>query len=188
MKDKLHEQISALVDDELGTQEQAFLTWRIGQDDDLQQRLSRYQLISDAMQDHLPEQVDPGFTRRVHVALRDEPASQTAGVGSGRMARLWRPVAGLAVAASVAVVAVTALQTAREEAPAAVATVATVADSGFIRTQENGQSVAAKPRIESSQLDVYLVNHNEFATSHGMQGMLPYVRIVGHDMNRDSKE
>ncbi|MEN8108013.1 MAG: sigma-E factor negative regulatory protein, partial [Pseudomonadota bacterium] len=71
MKDKLHEQISALVDDELGTQEQAFLTWRIGQDDDLQQRLSRYQLISDAMQDHLPEQVDPGFTRRVHVALRD---------------------------------------------------------------------------------------------------------------------
>ena len=44
------------------------------------------------------------------------------------------------------------------------------------------------PRTRKGRLDVYLVNHNEYAVSRGMQGMLPYVRIVGHDMKRGVKE
>ena len=32
------------------------------------------------------------------------------------------------------------------------------------------------------------MNHNEYAVNRGMQGMLPYVRIVGHEMNRGVQE
>lgn len=191
MKDKLHEQLSALVDDELTDAEQDLLTRQIGRDRELHQRLSRYQLISDAMQSHLPERVDPAFSRRVHEALRDEPAGHGSGIPAGRLASLFRPVAGLAVAASVAVVAVTALQTSREDTTDPATAVATVpADSGFIRAEDSALAVAPEsgPRTRKGQLDLYLVNHNEYAASRGMQGMLPYVRIVGHDMKRGVKE
>jgi len=191
MKENLHEQLSALVDDELTDAEQNLLTRQIGRDRELHQRLLRYQLISDAMQRHLPERVDPAFSRRVHDALRSEPAGHAAGIATGRLGSLFRPVAGLAVAASVAVVAVTALQTSREETAVPAAAVATLpADSSFIRSQDSALAVAPGPgpRTHNSQLDIYLVNHNEYAASRGMQGMLPYVRIVGHDMKRDVKE
>jgi sigma-E factor negative regulatory protein RseA len=189
MKEKLHEQLSALVDDELTDAEQSLLTRQIGRDADLRRRLSHYQLISDAMQNHLPERVDPAFSRRVHEALRPEPASHGAGIATGRLASLFRPVAGMAVAASVAVVAVTALQTGREEAAIPPASVATApADSRFIRAQEEAVAVAPRPQTADSKLDVYLVNHNEYAASRGMQGMLPYIRIVGHEMKRDIKD
>jgi sigma-E factor negative regulatory protein RseA len=191
MKDRLHEQLSALVDNELTDAEQDLLIRQIGRNRELHQRLSRYQLISDAMQNHLPERVDPVFSRRVHDALRNEPVGHGAGIAAGRLAGLFRPVAGLAVAASVAVVAVTALQTSREEATAPAAAVATApADSGFIRAEDSALAVAPEtgPRTRDNQLDIYLVNHNEYAASRGMQGMLPYVRIVGHDMKRDVKD
>ena len=189
MKDKLHEQLSALVDDELTGAEQDLLTRQIGRDRELRQRLSRYQLISDALQRHLPERVDPAFSRRVHDALRSEPTGTGMAAG-GRLTRLFRPVAGLAVAASVAVMAVTALQTSRVEMPAPEAVATVPADSGFIRSQDSALAVAPETgsRTRNSQLDIYLVNHNEYAASRAMQGMLPYVRIVGHDMKRDVKE
>ena len=189
-RDKLNEQLSALVDDELGEAEQDLLTRQIARDSELGQRLLRYQLISDAMQNHLPERVDPGFGRRVHDALRNEPAGQGNAIARGRLAGLLRPVAGLAVAASVAVVAVTALQNNRQE-PAAPPAVATApADSTYIRAQDGALAVAARPgpRAGRNNLDIYLVNHNEYAASRGMQGMLPYVRIVGHDMKRDVRD
>jgi negative regulator of sigma E activity len=191
MKDKLNEQLSALVDDELTDAEQGLLIRQVARDRELHRRLSRYQMISDAMQRHLPEHVDPAFSRRVHDALRDEPASHGSGIAAGRLASLFRPVAGLAVAASVAFLAVTALQTSREETAAPAATVATApADSRYIRAQDSALAAAPETgaQTRNSQLNIYLVNHNEFAASRGMQGILPYVRIVGHDMKRDVKE
>ncbi|MDH3935243.1 MAG: sigma-E factor negative regulatory protein, partial [Gammaproteobacteria bacterium] len=59
MKEKLHEQISALVDDELAGAEHALLSKRLADDASLRSRLSRYQLISDALQNHLPRKTDP---------------------------------------------------------------------------------------------------------------------------------
>ena len=33
-----------------------------------------------------------------------------------------------------------------------------------------------------SRLNRYLVNYNEYRTNAGVQGMLPYVRIVAHEV------
>jgi hypothetical protein len=42
------------------------------------------------------------------------------------------------------------------------------------------------PAASTRGLDVYLVNHNEYAANRGVQGMLPYVRIIGRDMQPGS--
>ena len=185
MNDKLHEQLSALVDDELTEAERALLAKRIGKDDDLHQRLSRYQLISDALRNHLPDRVDPGFSVRVRAALRTEPAVKSATPGK-RLATLVRPAAGLAIAASVAVVAVLSLQSVRQQAPTAPVVATAPENADYIRARETGQP-ANQPQVEK-KLDIYLVNHNEYAVNRGMRGMLPYVRLVGHEMTSDNRE
>ena len=177
----LNEQLSALVDDELPGSEHDLLLRRIESDDQLYQRLSRYQLISDALQSHLPERVDPAFSRRVKDLLRSEPALSR----YSRLASLARPAAGLAVAASVAVVAVMSLQSAQQgtPSPAAEVVASTPPASDYLRVSDE----PGNPSVDR-KLDIYLVNHNEYAVNRGMQGMLPYVRIVGHEMKHGVRE
>jgi negative regulator of sigma E activity len=179
MKEKLHEQISALVDNELAETEQVLLGKRLAEDASLRNRLSHYQLISDSLQNHLPRKINPDFNIGVQLALQDEPEVQARSV---RLARLFKPVAGLAVAASVAVVAVLSLQSVRQEIPSPALATAPVDVAPLLANTSSNVSG------DVQNLDIYLVNHNEFAVNRGMQGMLPYVHIVGHDMNVDDKE
>jgi sigma-E factor negative regulatory protein RseA len=180
MKYSLNEQLSALVDDELPGSEHDLLLRRIESDDQLYQRLSRYQLISDALQSHLPERVDPAFSRRVKDQLRSEPVLS----GYSRLASLARPAAGLAVAASVAVMAVMSLQSAQQGSSSPAEVVASTPPAGdYLRVSDE----PGNPSVDR-KLDIYLVNHNEYAVNRGMQGMLPYVRIVGHEMNHGVRE
>jgi sigma-E factor negative regulatory protein RseA len=180
MKYSLNEQLSALVDDELPGSEHDLLLRRIESDDQLYQRLSRYQLISDALQSHLPERVDPAFSRRVKALLRSEPALSR----YSRLASFARPAAGLAVAASVAVMAVITLQSAQQESSSPEEVVASTPPAGdYLRVSDE----PGNPSVDR-KLDIYLVNHNEYAVNRGMQGMLPYVRIVGHEMNHGVRE
>jgi len=181
MKENLHEQLSALVDDELPQAEQALLLKQLGADAQLRDRLARYQLISDSLGNHLPPQIDSGFHKEIHAALQQEPAvhAKTA----PRIAGLFRPVAGLAVAASVAVVAVFSLQTVREETGSDTAVVASVPVAEDYLRAEARAPANATPNTPQS-LDAYLVNHNEYAVN---RGMLPYVRLVGHEMNVNGK-
>ena len=184
MKQILHEQLSALVDDELAPAEQALLVKRLAQDAALQERLARYQLISDSLQNHLPGHVDTGFHHRVRAALQDEPVLQS---GTGRLASLFKPLAGVALAASVAVVAVLALQSLREADPTAVPALAgTPAGDDYIRAARVPQPASGSGIAQG--LDGYLVNHNEYAVNRGMQGMLPYVRLVGSEANIESRD
>lgn len=170
MTDTLNEQLSALVDDELDMGEAALLLRQMGKDDTLRNRFARYQLVSDALKNDLPAQVDPGFHLRVQAALQDEAAPQAA-PASMQFSRLLRPFAGFAVAASIAVVAVLSLQSVRETTPQTTPAVA-AAPTDYIRAE--GQAPVA--RSSNRDLEAYLVNHNEFAVN---RGMLPYVRIVG---------
>ena len=172
MNETLNEQISALIDDELTDTEQPLLIKRLDRDETLRQQLSRYQLISDALQDSLPAQVDPDFHTRVRAALRDEPVAQSA---STRLGGLFKPLAGLAAAASVAIVAVLSLQAVRQQSPDSVQEVASAPSiDTYIRAPaQSAPVVAQKP---GRNLDIYLVNHNEYAVN---RGMLPYVRLVG---------
>ena len=112
MTEKMDEQISALVDDEVHGSELEKVISRLTDDPAAAERWQRYNLISDALHNNLPERVETELSRRVQEALKDEPT-----VLAPRRMRIpprLRPaikqIGGMAVAASVAVVMVTALQ------------------------------------------------------------------------------
>lgn len=181
MTEPLNEQLSALVDDELDQAEQALLIRQLARDEALRDRLARYQVISDSLRSNLPHRVDTHFYLRVHAQLEQEAAIHAAPV---RTRSLVKPVTGVALAASVAVVAVLSLQSVRQQDPAATPALATApAATDYIRAENTPPPVARHNGAPG--LDVYLVNHNEYAVNRGMQGMLPYVRIVGQDLQPD---
>lgn len=174
MSEQIREQISALLDGELPEAEQRLLLERLERDPALRTHWSRYQLISDAVHQTLPPQIDPGFADRVMAALEGQPEHHCQ--PASRLARAVKPLAGLAVAASIAVVAVLAVQRAR--APDAV--------PGAVQVAANPPAPATPartdaPALNGNRLNAYLVNHSEYAASGGMPGMSPYVRIVGYE-------
>jgi sigma-E factor negative regulatory protein RseA len=193
MNDTVKEQISALADGELPDGEVDLLLARMRKDPALRRTWDRYHLIGEALRNQLPAAVDiAGVADRVMTALDGEhlpPARKVPG-------RFLRPLASVAIAASVAVVAVLGVQrmqtsdtapvvAARSAAP--VAPVQRPAVAGFARVNETGAGTltAAPPAARRPELlGRYVVNHNEHAASHGMQGMLSYVRIVGYDGDR----
>jgi sigma-E factor negative regulatory protein RseA len=182
MKDKLHEQISALVDDELEEREQALLLRQLAGDTELSGRLSRFQIISDALQNHLPSRLNSGFHARVQAALADEPPVQRQRSG---FAGLFKPVAGVALAASVAMVAVLSLQSTRQDQETVPAVASAPTHDSYIRAAADDSVPSSEPFAVPQNLEIYLANHSEYAVN---RGILPYVRLVGHDMNPGNKE
>ncbi|MGD8312944.1 MAG: sigma-E factor negative regulatory protein [Gammaproteobacteria bacterium] len=183
MNDRLHEQLSALVDDELAEHEQALLLKQLAAEAGLQARLARYQLASDALHNYLPQRIDPAFHTRVQAALGDAPPRR---YGAGVARSLFKSATGVAMAASVAVVAVLSLQSIRDESPEDAPILAgAVPDKSGTYLRADIPPPAA-PLAQG--LDVYLVNHNEYAVNRSMQGMLPYVRLVGQDMTLENRK
>jgi sigma-E factor negative regulatory protein RseA len=175
MSDKTGEQLSALVDGECEISEQQWMLRRLSSDDELKVRWQRYHLISDAVKNNLPTAVDARFADRIGKMIDTTPLSSHADV-SGSAGFSWvKPVTGFALAASVAAMGVLALR---------------VIDGGGSGKPDELHRVAQKDGSEGSQssldsrLNTYLVNHNEYASMNGVQGVMPYVRIVGIDSRR----
>lgn len=180
----IREQISAFLDGELPAAERQLLLERLRRDPALREQWGRYQLIGDGLRQGLPPRVDLGLADRVMAELETLPA-QHGGGGSGR---LVKSVAGLAVAASVAVVTVLAVRQldvpdgGADHAQMAAAPQTLPAPQAYVRVQQGGSwDGAGTPPQGVDRLNEYLVNHNEYAASAGMPGVLPYVRIVGHE-------
>lgn len=179
MSEQIREQISALVDGELAVAEQRLLLERLVREPALRAHWRNYQLIVDSLHQTLPALTDPALADRVMAAVEAEPAYRS--VRPSRWLGVVKPLAGLAVAASVAVVAVLTLQQPDVPVPGAggVQVAATPpAPSDYARL------APAAPEVQTAQpdrLNEYLVNHSEYAASGGMPGMLPHVRIVGYE-------
>lgn len=187
MKDEIREQLSALVDDELTELERPLLLGRLQRDTGLRACMGRYQLIGDVIRGGVTQASGLGIANRVQRALNEDTALQAAKSGRGTIttsaSRLpWKPLAGFAVAASVALVALFSIQNLQQAQVApVVASNMTTAPAQLAVSSE-----ASKwDRIDQSQveqrLNGYLVNHNEYAARNGMQGVSPYIRIVGFE-------
>jgi sigma-E factor negative regulatory protein RseA len=184
MSDKLKEQVSAFVDGELSTAEQRLLLARLGRDPELKRSWQTFHLIGAALRDQLPEGVDARLAERVSMAIEQEAAITPA---APRSHRIWhgllKPVAGFAIAASVAVIAVLGVRQFQPDTagpgPVVATAPVTSPERGYVRVDSGDrQDRSTRP---ADFLGRYLVNHNEYAASSGMRGMLPYVRIVGYD-------
>ena len=176
MTHSLQEQLSALVDEELPAAEHALLLQRLGRDVGLRHCLGRYQLMRDVLNNRVAMPLDGAFVDRVMAAVEAEPAHQVRAVAW----RWSRPLAGVAVAASVALVAVLALQQQNPGSgtPAPQVAVGVPATAPTVVAGEVWERQASPV---GGRLNSYLVQHNEYAASSGVQGVLPYVRIVGYD-------
>lgn len=188
MENHTNEQISALVDDELHGSALRQALERLRQDADLQGRWSRYHLISDTLHANLTSARADRLHQRVRTALEHEP-TLLAPRRKPRLPSLAKQAAGIAIAASVAAVAILAVRQDAVEpdgsAPAAMQQ-AQSPRSAHEMVQLASTGVPATVVVPQSannrgRLNAYLVNHNEYSASSGMQGVLPYVRIVSHE-------
>jgi len=187
MTNKIYEQLSILVDDELADHD-AVLE-RVATDPELKARWSRYYLMRDVITGHMPEQPVGDIASRVSQALEQEPAI-FAPVHKRKRAKkqlpfIMKQVGGLAIAATVSAVAVLTVQQTQDE------TTTTPTEIAAVQPQTQPQLQSPPPAqvryvTDTSGLDTavqsklsgYLVNHNEYSVTGNMQGVLPYMRIV----------
>jgi len=183
MSDEIREQLSALIDDELSDLERPLLLGRLQRDIELRECLGRYQLIGEVLR-------GDGNIAALHVARGVREAVEGEAVMASppaqpaqRSASHWKPLAGVGVAASVALLALLGITTLRDsgtETTPMLASGETVPRVAGVGGVPDGQWDRIEPRIEE-RLSGYLVNHSEYAASRAVQGVMPYVRIVGFD-------
>jgi sigma-E factor negative regulatory protein RseA len=199
------EELAWLLDDFAGDNPSAELDAVI-EDVNLQYRVRRYRMIGEAMRHELPDAIDPGFHASVMAKVRVEaaqtlpaqpPEDRAAAPGSASLfGWLSKPLAGMAVAATVAVVTVV-LWTPVEPDPAAEGAIASAETQKVEKLA--GQQLAVTPVTVSTKvqpggmrwkvdndapalqqkLNAYLVNHTEYSNS--VQGFIPQARVAGFD-------
>lgn len=180
MTDEIREQLSALVDDELDELEHPLLLSRLERDASLRDCLTNYELIGAVLRgEGNMDTLD--ISARVQAALHDDEPLHGGKAAARSGGPDWlKPLAGLAVAASVAVIALFSVTSLRETE---------VPQAPLIAAGDNAAPLVARAADSSSEqwdridkrLSGYLVNHNEYAASRGVQGVTPYVRIVGFE-------
>jgi negative regulator of sigma E activity len=182
MSESNKEQLSAFIDGEHGSEQTLD---RLIHDENMKETWSRYHLIGDCLRDNLPDNISKQVSTNVSKALRDEP---TILAPSTTKQFNLKPLAGLAIAASVAMVAVFTIKS-DNDTGSPVIDAPTVATTAPIQTETfsfpNSQVLPAAvtksdtpQSIANQRLNNYLMNHNEYRSNGGVNGVLPYVRMV----------
>lgn len=186
MENHTSETISALVDDQLRGPALRQALELLRRDTEAQGVWSRYHLIGDTLHANLASARASGLHLRVHEALEQEP-TLLAPRRKPRLPSLAKQAAGLAIAASVAAVAIITVQQ-DDMQPGAGPIPVQMAQSVRpahemvqLASTGNPAAVAVAEQAARGRLNSYLVNHNEYSVSSGMQGVLPYVRIVSNE-------
>jgi sigma-E factor negative regulatory protein RseA len=165
MSNEVREHLSSLMDGEISRDASRFLVRRLGSDKDLCATWARYHVVRDCLRDPEGGYARDDLCSRVRDAIeREETAAPP-----GRIGQRWlKPVAGMAIAASVALVAVMAVNP--EQAPILPATTAGVAASDstepFVSPQGRSSSTVATRAASNRSLDRYLLRHYQ-ATGTG---------------------
>ena len=181
------EDISALMDNEQDLEGQAAIedmlktpqligTWR------------NYHLIRDALQHQLTAALDTKLSQRISADLEQEPHI-LAPTNRANIAYL-KPLAGMAIAASVAALAILVIQPQQgSESGQGGAQLTAFAPSQDQRVQQLSTTNPGEAQVRQvkanarARLNSYLVNYSEYQTNSGFQGMLPYARTVTYENN-----
>jgi len=164
----IRERLSALMDGELQPGEAARLLEQVADDPELRRVWARYHLMGDALRSELCCASSEPVAARVRGALAAEPApARRVRQPPGAL----RPVAGLALAASVAALAIVGMGLVHEPEPPP--------RQAMTQAQNPLRWDVQEPAVEA-RLNAYLVNHSEYVEG-GLPGLLPYARVVGYD-------
>ena len=176
----MKEKLSALVDNELDDLEERRILAALGDNASLRGTWQRYHLVRAALHRDLDAFTALDVSEQVARRIAAEPSNPTA-FHSRRITRL---LGTLAIAASVAAIAIVGVQWSHQSsiAPLPLLTASKPAPEAIIRT---GTTQRNMPEPETaSALNAYLVEHDEFASTSGFGGMIPYVRVVSYDNDK----
>jgi len=178
MANKHAESLCAMMDGEIGQSEARFLLKAMADQPQLVARWKRYH-YSRAVLKGEDCVASSCLYDQVAVAIAREPAPSQQ--RSSAFLPAWlRPVAGLAVAASVAVAAYTLLQTpVSNPVDGATSNPVTVVDNNpFPRMDLRAQPASAIDDPYNSRLQAYVLRHNAVAVPRRGRDLVPYVYLV----------
>lgn len=177
----MQEKLSAFVDGELDDHEIEQLVRRVSEDDALAGTWQRYHLIGAALRNESIH-FRPGLARRISEVIESETGAPTATAALlQRRSTASNWFGGMALAASLAVVSIGVILAMRSaESPVNdQVTDATRVASAERATRWDG----ADPELEDT-LNAFLVEHGEFTTASGMNGLMSYAKFVSYDSNK----
>ncbi len=204
------DKMSFLLDEFSGDEQSKAVLDEVEGDVNLQYSMRRYQMIGEVMRHELPSQIDTDFSANVmaQICQIDMAAKVPDNNDSSFKNRLsiwsWsfmKPVAGMALAASVAVVSITLWQSTNVDINSEQATgkIASADEQKIERLasqpfQFNAVNVSSSlnngthwkinksaPALQQ-KLNAYLVNHTEYSNS--LQGLIPQARVAGFDAEK----
>ena len=196
---KRKEKISAFLDNEMFRDE--LMSFSLSSESEDAGVVKRYQMMGDSLRGEMSDSSFIDVSQAVREALLDEniivesPAvenhaestsmTSNSKTGSFTLSAWFRPVAGMAVAASVALVMVVTLSGQENVTPIAKNIEQQPAAMPAVQLAIENKSVDKK----ATDIDPRLVNqHLEFATQDTLQGRLPYVRAVSYQIeNKQAK-
>lgn len=196
---KRKEKISAFLDNEMFRDE--LMSFSLSSESEDAGVVKRYQMMGDSLRGEMSDSSFIDVSQAVREALLDEnitvesPAVENhaestsmttnSKTGSFTLSAWFRPVAGMAVAASVALVMVVTLSGQENVTPIAKNIEQQPAAMPAVQLAIENKSVDKK----ATDIDPRLVNqHLEFATQDTLQGRLPYVRAVSYQTeNKQAK-
>lgn len=201
------EQISAFMDGEADQPAETIMAG-ISNDPTLRGAWQRYHLIGDAMRGQLPGHLTgPELAASIAAAVDREPAILSpASRRKSTVQRALKPVAGLAIAASVAMVAIIGLRGLNEATSTSGSPTVAATESGSTTQDDPVQSLQPAPQAPLARtvstdsqpplqpsaqeqaggqygFSSYLINHNEYRANAGVRGIMPYARIVAPNDN-----
>src|SRR5210317_71025 len=163
MNDAIRMQISAFVDGELPDAEADLLLRRMSQDAELRRKAAEYLEIGRALRGERNVQGIDRLLDRIAAEIDDKPMDEDVVAPESAPAKAIRPLAGIAVAASVALIAIFGLQVTPsvDEEVASDSAVAEIAE-------DPGYTV---PKQIDEQLRQYYLSHGASSYELGANGM-----------------
>lgn len=193
MTEQLRESLSALMDDEANELEVQRLLGKLGEDESLRQSWVRYNLARSVISGQPLGCLDLDISQRVSAAIAADGQPS-----AGLWQRLSRPVASLAVAASVAAVVVFGGQQLYQAGDPDAVAGAPVAASGVsavgfvnslgavpLRASYGNQAMpelepaarTAYRELARQRMHIYMQEHAEHAALNSPQGLIPFARV-----------
>lgn len=192
MNSDLHEKLSALTDDETSHIETEQLLRKLRDSEAMRSTWSRYHLIGETMRSDSSSHFTSEFQQRVSAAIADEPTVVAPRIKrqSELVHNPWiRQLAGAGIAATVTAAAILTITDHPQQSPApqTVAKAERIAPAvSPIFQQEirpvSGSNYASKDPAE--QLSPYLNDHMAHSVTEGIQGFIPYTRVISAETNR----
>ena len=188
MNEQTRETLSALIDGELTSNATSAVVEQLTESDDLCGHWDRYHVIGDVIRGEEIRSEYRGVASGVRDKLQREPTVFAPSRRSRvRLRRKWiKPVAGSALAASVAAIALLAApQFINQDtsSPPLLTSIEDTPPKQLYYARSGTSWNLSKPDVES-KLNAYLVNHQEYAPTPSVKGMLPYVTFVSYDTGR----